>query len=189
VCCLDTGLSRRLREQFPTRASLERPETIEFLETLFSRCTMASTYCERLFAGMSAATRDKSLSQPAFAARAVLEGFQAEVRRHQEQAGAGVGQAGNKRPPWMRTVLLGSRLNACQAFQKDFHSRNPGATLPQSREAWQNLDQAERQRWAVRAQGRRAASREVAAPLAAALAEQDKSARESSVAGGPCAED
>ena len=49
-CCLDAGLSGRLKKSFPSAEALVQEDVKHFLSVLFSRAVLASTFIERRFA-------------------------------------------------------------------------------------------------------------------------------------------
>ena len=192
-CCLDAGFGKRLREAIGESGvgGLQDALLQDFMLSMFSRCVVTSTYVERVFAGLSQATRSANMDMPALQARHVLQTFDSQVQRWRASAvragGRRKGVSATGRPAWMKPTATGSRINGLQLWQRQYLANHAagasGATrLAESRAAWKALAQEERRTWQQRAISERALNRQRASPLEAALADAQQPAE---TGGGP----
>ena len=188
-CCLDTSFSQRLRQQFGAKAF--EPEVQDFLMAMFTRCVVTSTYVERVFAGLTHATRSAQLELPSLKARHVLQNFSGHVERWRaSQLAMSRGQrrrSGASRPAWMKMVVPGSRLNGLQMWQKQHLASGAAAgasgaaRLQEARAVWKSLPQEERREWQAKAKAERCLRQQDRNLLDAALGDTAGS----EVGGGP----
>lgn len=128
-CCLDKGLSLRLRRVCPTMEALTHEDTRVFLNTLFERCVVTSTFVERVFAKL---TRWCGVSQglPALAAKHMLFTFEANHRAlfdprtlrgriRQPQAHGVSKSSARSRPVWLQTRRQNFTLSGFSQFKRD----------------------------------------------------------------------
>ena len=83
---LDAGCSRKLRELVDSVDDLLEPRLFSFMQTLFSRVVMTSTFVERLFKDLSVWTNRPHTLAPTAGAKHVITQFQRMVARWREAA-------------------------------------------------------------------------------------------------------
>lgn len=78
---LDPGLGRKLRDMVTSVDDLLQPQMYEFLQTLFLRIVITSTFVERLFKALTCWTNRHAQGAASIAAKHVNAVFSAEVER------------------------------------------------------------------------------------------------------------
>ena len=177
ACCLDTAFSGKLKAQAPSLQTLLSRERLAFLQAVFDRVVVTSTFIERRFAHFSRWTQDKakrtSLAQ--VAAKHIIS-LQKECLQKWKDVRKVKNTKNNKsRPAWVRdrhsTKHKGkqsAKLNGCHVFTREFKRqklrdgyveegpRSGIELLKDANAAWSALSREEKQKYSVQARGENA---------------------------------
>jgi hypothetical protein len=153
---LDPSLGRKLRELVDDLDDLLEPTLHDFLQAVFERVVVTSTFVERIFKDLTCWTGRHQQTVETIAAKHVNQTFDATVKRWRAtltQKPLASALAGKVRPPWTKTCNRGSGTTGYHIFLQG----QPKADVFNGtvREAWANLDESERCNYEARAAHKR----------------------------------
>ena len=172
---LDPGLGRRLREKVDSAADLMEPDLYVFLQCMFQRVVVTSTYVERVFKDLSHWSRVNPQSVSTIAAKHVNHVYNRFATNWRKTAGHAMVNEGRKRPAWVRTrssECAGMHSTSLHEFCKGKRNQFCFADLTA---AWKNASEEEKQQFRSRAATRRkvAAAQDPLLVAASSLEEAD----------------
>ncbi|CAE7259890.1 SSRP1 [Symbiodinium natans] len=188
-CCVDSGCSARIRSTSDV-ASCQDADFREFLQAVFQRVVLTSTFIERKFAHFSHWTdvKGQGASLGLLAAKHVTRSFRdaVEIWRRSKLGEAYAPHQNLSRPTWCRKEDTVARLNGYHLFSKDL-KESQATRCRGAQESSDFLKDATRQWKALSAQDKRAWSEKARAHNArkAALQMAEAQDKPPDLPGGP----
>jgi hypothetical protein len=136
---LDPGLGRRLREIVDTEEQLFGRDLRDFMETLFKRLVVTSTFVERIFKDLTLWTGVQAQTVESIGAKHVNDMFQRNVGRWRASlSDKRKGTTGKERPPWMKSLNAGTATTGYHYFKRGM--RQVDLFNGKAAQAWAILD-------------------------------------------------
>ena len=165
-CCCDPGFAGRLKRLSAEELLDDRRQA--FLEVVFSRVVLTSTFIERKFANFKQWTdqSQKPLSLQLLAAKHYTRSFSEAAASWRNKSGFKPGSK-KGRPSWCGSASKASRLNGFLVFEKEQRAASDaqiqGAEsrerfVKKASEEWRALPPAQKQRYSQKAQAENARS-------------------------------
>ena len=198
-CCVDSGLTRRLRARFPTPAGLSGQAVRHFIKLLFERIVITSTFIERKFANFSTWTKaaGEGISAANLASKHITQSFREAVNSWKESVvqrdpSRKKKRSNNRRPEWAKArKKVTGRCNGYHCFvqaRKEAQVRDGNrlrgedaalSFLKQCKGEWDNLTLMQKEAYGQEAKAKNAMT------LAAQHAVMPEDAQGENIMGGP----
>ena len=150
---LDPGLGRRVRSEITTVADLAEAGLFKFLQDMFLRVVVTSTYVERVFKNLTAWTAGRRQKIGTVQAKHCYDNFNGFVEKWRANMGLKEQSSGQRRPSWASDYRV-KNTNGWALFRRGNEGQCKEPITARETRSWHELTQAERAEWRAKARSK-----------------------------------